>query len=47
MKCVFLDCAIINPGDISWEKLQSTVEFEYYDRTAPDQSVSKVLKACS
>ena len=45
MKCVFLDCAIINPGDISWEKLQSTVEFEYYDRTAPDQIAERLKGA--
>ncbi len=45
MKGVFLDCAIINPGDISWEGLQSMMEFEYYERTAPDQIAERLAGA--
>ena len=36
MKSVFLDCAVINPGDVSWEPLQRVGELEYYRSTEPE-----------
>ena len=37
MKCVFLDCAIVNPGDIPWTELEELTEFRWYERTSKDQ----------
>lgn len=37
MKSVFLDSAVINPGDISWDPIRELGEFEIYKRTAKDQ----------
>lgn len=33
MKIVFLDSAIINPGDISWEGIETLGTFENYKRS--------------
>lgn len=33
MKSVFLDCAVVNPGDVSWEPIEKTSEFTYYRDT--------------
>lgn len=33
MKSVFLDCAVVNPGDISWEAIEKVSELEVYSRT--------------
>ena len=37
MKCVFLDCAIVNPGDIPWTELEELTEFRWSERTSKDQ----------
>ncbi len=42
MKSVFLDCAIVNPGDISWENLQALGEFNWYERTAREQMAKRL-----
>ena len=34
MKSVFLDCGIVNPGDISWEEIEKHGEFRFYKNTA-------------
>lgn len=41
MKIVFLDGFTINPGDITWEKLQSCGDFTVYDRTAPEEILAR------
>lgn len=33
MKSVFLDCAIVNPGDLSWEAIESVSELKAYKDT--------------
>lgn len=33
MKSVFLDCAIINPGDVSWEPIEQVSELIFYRKT--------------
>ena len=45
MKIVFLDSAIINPGDISWEGLQRLGELEVRKRTAREEAVSVIGEA--
>ncbi|MBQ3610911.1 MAG: D-2-hydroxyacid dehydrogenase [Firmicutes bacterium] len=42
MKIVFLDSAIINPGDISWEGLQRFGELEVRKRTSREEAVSVI-----
>ena len=42
MKIVFLDSAIINPGDISWEGLQRFGELEVRKRTSREEAVSTI-----
>ena len=42
MKSVFLDCAIVNPGDISWEKIQELSDFTWYERTAREQVTGRI-----
>lgn len=42
MKIVFLDSAIINPGDIPWEGLQRLGELEVRKRTAREEAVSVI-----
>ena len=42
MKIVFLDSAIINPGDISWEGLQRLGELDVRKRTAGEEAVSVI-----
>ena len=37
MRIVFLDSAIINPGDISWHSIESLGEFHNYPRTAREE----------
>lgn len=37
MKIVFLDSAIINPGDISWDGIGRLGEFVHYERTAQEE----------
>ncbi len=45
MKSVFLDCAIVNPGDISWERLQELSDFTWYERTAREQVTGRIRGA--
>lgn len=42
MKCVFLDCAIVNPGDISWERLESICSFKWHERTASEEITERI-----
>ena len=42
MKIVFLDSAIINPGDISWEGLQRFGDLEVRKRTAREEASSVI-----
>ena len=42
MKIVFLDSAIINPGDISWEGLQRFGELEARKRISREEAVSAI-----
>lgn len=37
MKSVFLDSAVINPGDISWEHIEKLGKLEIYKRTAREE----------
>lgn len=45
MKIVFLDSAIINPGDISWESIARLGEFQPYKRTAPEEIAGRLTEA--
>lgn len=45
MKIVFLDSAIINPGDISWEGLQRLGELQVRKRTSREEAVSVIGEA--
>ena len=45
MHIVVLAGHALNPGDLSWEPLSSQGEWEYYDRTAPDQVVPRAIHA--
>ena len=42
MKIVYLDCRTVNPGDLSWEGLDQLGEWECYERTAPEDVVSRI-----
>lgn len=42
MKIVILDGHVENPGDLSWEPLQQLGEVTVYDRTAPEDVVSRI-----
>ena len=42
MKIVVLDGYAANPGDLSWAALEALGELTVYDRTAPDQVVSRI-----
>ncbi len=45
IKCVFLDCAIVNPGDISWGRLDSLCRFSWYDRTSEECILERLRRA--
>lgn len=45
MKSVFLDCAVVNPGDVSWEAIENISELEFYRDTAPDDICSRLKGA--
>lgn len=45
MKIVVLDGYAANPGDVSWEAMQSLGELTVYDRTAPDEVLERVAEA--
>ena len=45
MKIVVLDGYTLNPGDLSWEKLESLGDCEIYDTTVPEQVVERSIDA--
>lgn len=45
MKLVVLDGHTLNPGDLSWEKLESLGELTVHERTAPEQVVERAREA--
>lgn len=45
MKIVVLDGFAANPGDLSWEDLKSLGECKIYDRTAPDEVLTRAADA--
>ena len=45
MKIVVLDGHTLNPGDLSWEGLKNLGEVTVYDRTAPEDVVSRIGNA--
>lgn len=42
MKIVVFDGQTINPGDLSWEALESIGDLTVYDATAPDQALERL-----
>ncbi len=42
---VFLDGATLNPGDLSWKEFQELGAFTVYDRTNPEEVLSRAEKA--
>lgn len=45
MKIVFLDHAIVNPGDLSWEPLQRLGEAEFYERSTREEALERAVDA--
>lgn len=45
MKIVFLDSHTLNPGDLDWEPLRQFGEFITYQRTTPQQTLSRAADA--
>lgn len=45
MNIVFLDSAIVNPGDISWERLERLGDFKPYKRTSPEELIERLSGA--
>lgn len=45
MKIVILDGVTTNPGDLSWEGLEKIGQLEVYDRTSPEELVSRMATA--
>ena len=41
MKIVILDAYTVNPGDLSWHPLDNMADLIVYDRTSPDEVVSR------
>jgi glycerate dehydrogenase len=41
MKLVVLDGYALNPGDLSWQAMESLVPCEVYDRTRPEEIVAR------
>ncbi|MCC8116487.1 MAG: D-2-hydroxyacid dehydrogenase, partial [Planctomycetes bacterium] len=42
MKIVVLDGHVVNPGDISWEAIETQGDFSYYDLTPADKVVDRI-----
>jgi len=42
MKIVYLDCRTVNPGDLNWDGLDQLGEWTCYDRTSPEDVVSRI-----
>ncbi len=45
MEIVILDGAVVNPGDLSWGGLEEMGHLTVYDRTPPEQVVSRIGEA--
>lgn len=45
MKIVVLDGFTLNPGDLSWEELRALGECVIYDRTAPEETLTRAAEA--
>lgn len=45
MKSVFLDCGVINPGDVSWEPLEKFSELTYYKDTDRAEAIERLKDA--
>lgn len=45
MKIVFLDSYTVNPGDLDWNLIQACGELMAYDRTAPNEVLSRAKDA--
>ena len=45
MKIVILDGYTANPGDLSWQELESLGELTVYDRTKPNETVARAADA--
>ena len=45
MKIVVLDGYGVNPGDLSWEALESLGDVEIYPRTAPEEVIDRCFDA--
>ena len=45
MKIVILDGYSANPGDMSWEELEDLGEVTVYDRTRPEETVTRAAEA--
>lgn len=45
MNIVVLDAYTLNPGDLSWSKLEKLGNLTVYDRTAPDEIVDRAREA--
>jgi glycerate dehydrogenase len=45
MNIVVLDGFTLNPGDLSWNELKALGPCEIFDRTAPDQTVARAVRA--
>ena len=42
MKIVVLDGYTLNPGDLSWDELEKLGEVTVYDRTAPEDVITRI-----
>ena len=42
MKIVVLDGYVLNPGDLSWDKLAQIGELKVYDRTIPEDVIARI-----
>lgn len=42
MKIVILDAYVANPGDLSWEALEKLGDLQTYDKTSPEDVVSRI-----
>ncbi|MDE6771260.1 MAG: D-2-hydroxyacid dehydrogenase, partial [Muribaculaceae bacterium] len=43
MKITILDGYGMNPGDLSWERLADLGDLTVYDRTSPDDVISRAI----
>jgi glycerate dehydrogenase len=45
MRLVILDGHTLNPGDLSWQEIESLAEVTYFDRTPPEQVAGRLRDA--